>query len=117
MFRVRDLAAPAVLTFNGYASSDEQRVTQQTTTSVDPSNVDTASLGALLNIPWVVPADERGGVRESCRRASARWRRGSRRGVDRDGKCRRAVVAVEALHLQGRTTRVSSIRVPLCFTR
>jgi hypothetical protein len=62
VFRVRELAAPAVLTFNGYASSDEQRVVQRG--ALDTSNVDTTSLGALLNVPWFVPADEHAGIRE-----------------------------------------------------
>ena len=65
VFRVRELASPAVLTFDGYASSDEQRVTQQTTAGgVDRSSLDMRELSALLSVPWFVPADERTGLRE-----------------------------------------------------
>jgi hypothetical protein len=66
LFRVRNLQTPAVLSLSGYSTHDEQRLSQ---TPAMPSalsnlNVDTLTLGALLNVPWFVPADERRGLHQ-----------------------------------------------------
>ena len=66
VFRVRNLETPAVLTFSGYSTRDEQRLTQTGATLTAPSSLDveTLTLGALLNVPWFVPADERTGLHQ-----------------------------------------------------
>jgi hypothetical protein len=67
VFRVRNLETPAVLSLTGYSTRDEQRLTQmQTTAPAAPSSleVDTSTLGVLLNVPWFVPADERRGLHQ-----------------------------------------------------
>ena len=64
VFRVRNLETPATLSFTSYSTHDEQRLTQILAMSAAPSSldVDTLTLGALLNVPWFVPADERKGL-------------------------------------------------------
>jgi len=59
LFRVRNLQTPAVLSVIGYSTHDKQRLNQ--TSKLD---VDTSTLGALLNVPWFVPADERRGLHQ-----------------------------------------------------
>ena len=65
VFRVRNLETPAVLSLNGYSTRDEQRLTQTGVLATPSSlDVDTLTLGALLNVPWFVPADEQVGLHQ-----------------------------------------------------
>lgn len=66
LFRVRNLQSPAVLSLIGYSTHDEQQLNQTPTTTASSSNldIDTLTLGALLNVPWFVPADERRGLHQ-----------------------------------------------------
>lgn len=66
LFRVRNLQTPAMLSVIGYSTHDEQRLSQTPTMSAAASSldVDTLTLGALLDVPWFVPADERPGLHQ-----------------------------------------------------
>jgi iron complex outermembrane recepter protein len=66
LFRVRNLQTPAVLSFIGYSTHDEQQLSQAPAMSSAASrlDVDTLTLGALLNVPWFVPADDRPGLHQ-----------------------------------------------------
>jgi hypothetical protein len=66
VFRVRNLEAPAVLSLVSYDTRDEQRLTESLSLSAAPSSlsVETRTFGALLNVPWFVPADARPGLHQ-----------------------------------------------------